>query len=270
MFFGKLIGAVIGFLALGPFGLVLGLFAGHFFDRGLNQMRNMASPEQLQAIQQCFFTTVFRLLGYMAKADGRVSEREIAQAENLMRQIGLTADHRRDAIRLFSEGKSEEYNPEVDLQEFRRLCGGHPNLVQMLLVNLVNMAMADGVLDPAEEKVLQEIGAALGISAMMLEQFLRMIRAQNAFGGDAYGRGGSSYGGAQASQANNLQLAYEALGVSADASDQEVKKAYRRLISEYHPDKLIGQGMPEDMVKAATERSQEIQRAYEVIKKARG
>lgn len=278
MIFGKLIGAVLGFLAFPPFGAVLGLFVGHIFDRGLNQMRLMASPEERQAIQDCFFTAVFRLLGYLAKADGQVSAQEISQAENFMNQMGLTSEHRRKAIEMFNEGKSSDYKPDNDLKEFRRLCGSHRNLVQLLLVNLVNMAMADGVLDQAEERVLKEIASGLGISGVMLDQLLRMIQAQNAFGGGGYSNGSYSNGqygggysgnGSQAANPNTLALAYQALGVSADATDKEVKKAYRRLMSEYHPDKLIGQGVPDDMIQSATERSQEIQRAYDVIKKAR-
>ncbi|MGJ8687769.1 MAG: DnaJ domain-containing protein, partial [Spongiibacteraceae bacterium] len=71
------------------------------------------------------------------------------------------------------------------------------------------------------------------------------------------------------SPAQALQDAYKAIGVEETASDAELKKAYRRLMSEHHPDKLIAKGVPEDMIKMATEKSQEIQAAYEMIKKSR-
>jgi DnaJ like chaperone protein len=94
-----------------------------------------------------------------------------------------------------------------------------------------------------------------------------MIKAQGSFSS----AGGSYYsaGGSPRSSADELSSAYDALGVSSSASDSEVKKAYRKLMSQYHPDKLMGQGVPDDMLKAATERSQEVQAAYDVIKTSR-
>src|SRR5690606_6900561 len=150
--------------------------------------------------------------------------------------------------------------------DFRRECSHSPNLRQMLLVYLVNLAMADGHLDEKESQILRQVAESLGFSRFAFDQLLRMIQAQNAFAGGAGNRGG---GGQYAPRPNDIELAYQAMGVSATATDAEVKKAYRKLMSEYHPDKLIGQGMPADMIKEATERSQEIQTAYELIKKSR-
>jgi DnaJ like chaperone protein len=80
----------------------------------------------------------------------------------------------------------------------------------------------------------------------------------------------SHFGGAQVDPAVALDDAYKALGMSKDSTDAEVKRAYRKLISQYHPDKLIGQGMPEDMIAMATEQAKEIQVAYDLVKKSRG
>ncbi len=135
---------------------------------------------------------------------------------------------------------------------------------------LVNMALADGNFDASEEAVLKKVASSLGISSMMFEQMLRMIKAQGAFAGGAGGY--SSSGGAYSAtpNANQIDLAYQALGVKSDVTDTQLKRAYRKLMSQYHPDKLTGQGVPEDMIKSATERSQEIQAAYDLIKKSRG
>lgn len=265
MIFGKLIGVVLGGLAGGLWGAVIGLIVGHFFDEALSRARLRVAPEQLQHVQDCFFHTVFSLLGYIAKADGRVSEQEIQTTEHFMAQMGLSGEHRREAIRLFGIGKDSKFDADQVISEFRAVCGGHPNLVQLLLVYLVNVAMADGRLDVAEERVLRQVADGLGIASFAFEQLLRMIKAQNAFRGGY----GAEQGYGAKSESDTLAMAYQALGVSADASDKEVKKAYRKLMSEFHPDKLIGQGVPDDMVQAATERSQEIQRAYDVIKRAR-
>lgn len=264
---GKLIGGAIGFVLMGPIGAILGVFLGHIFDKGYAANAARVSPAGREAVTRSFFETTFTLLGYLAKADGRVSEAEVAGTEQLMGQMGLSPQKRREAIALFKQGAAKGFEPEQVLQEFRARCGRNHNLVQMLLTYLVNLALADGQFDAAEERVLREVAAGLGVNGFAFEQLLRMIRAQNSFSSSGGYRQG---GGSQASHADELSRAYEALGVAPSASDAEVKRAYRKLMSQYHPDKLAGQGLPEDAVKAATERSKEIQVAYDLVKKSRG
>jgi len=262
---GKLLGLFLGWWLLGPFGAVAGLLLGHLYDSGSGGRSPWAAANA--EVQETFFTTVFLLLGHLAKADGQVSEAEIRQTEGFMRQMGLRDAHRQRGIELFRQGRDAGFDPEAQLRSFNAVCGRYRNLRQMLLVYLIGLALADGELEAVEERLLRGIAQQLGFDSRAFDTLLRMILAQDQFRGFQGERAGRQ-GPARARQ-DELAAAYQALGVDASASDKEVKTAYRRLMRQYHPDKLVGQGMPEDMVQVATERAQEVQAAYDLIKRSR-
>jgi DnaJ like chaperone protein len=255
---GKIVAGGLGLMMGGFIGAGLGLYVGHQFDKGLGGFINPITNEQRERINDSFFETLFTLLGHVAKSDGRISKVEIAQAEGLMGKMGLTTAHRREAIRLFQAGASADFSLDTTMASFIRVCGRHSSLQRSLLNDLISLALADGELHEAEQRVLRSVARHLGFSPALFDKLIEMILAQSQFRSSGPGSTG------QASE-GQLEAAYKALGVGASNSDAEIKKAYRKLISENHPDKLIGQGMPEDMVKLATERTQEIQTAYELI-----
>ena len=257
----KIIAAFMGWQVAGLFGAMIGFYIGHFFDRGLSGFSRPLSAQQQQRVGACYFETTFTLLGYLAKADGRVSEEEIAQAEALMSRMGLNAEHRQQAIGLFKVGANSNFVLDDLMQQFVSTCGRLNNLKQSLLNDLIALALADGELHPAEREALLSIARYLGVSKALFERLIAMIMAQSQF------RGAGASG--SASSASQLEAAYKASGVSAKNTDSEIKKAYRKLLSENHPDKLMGQGMPDDMIKLATERTQEIRKAYELIQQSR-
>ena len=265
MIAGKVVGALLGFFVAGPFGALLGLVAGHFFDNGLGQAMGFDYQGQRAKLQRVFFETVFKVMGHLAKADGRISEAEIAQAEQLMSQLGLSPEHRQEAIQLFKAGAKPDFDLQNCIAEFIEQGGRSQNLPAMLLEFLFSIAMADSELHPAEKEVLAKVASYMGMGSRQFEQLLSMLMAQQQFHQGSY----QQAGGYQQASANDLENAYKALGVEATISDKDLKKAYRKLMSEHHPDKLIAKGVPEDMVKVATEKSQEIQTAYEIIKKSR-
>ena len=254
----KFIGFIAGFYFFGFFGALLGLFVGSFFDRIRVYGAGAINPLQNAMRQAVFLETLFIAMGKLAKADGVVTQDEIAHVEQFMQKLGMTAEHRQQAIAWFKQGANPDFDIEPACRRFMSVCGNTKNLKQVLLVYLIVMALADGHFHPDEEALLGRIATHLGYSQAEFRQILDMVLNQSHFGGAT-----------QASQADALEDAYKALGVTKDSSDAEIKRAYRKLMSQYHPDKLIGQGMPQDMIAMATEQAKEIQLAHELIKKSR-
>lgn len=260
MVFGKVIGGLIGLAAGNVPGFILGVLVGHAFDRGLLKAMRFGSPENIERIKSNFFETTFLLSGYLAKVDGRISKSEIEHTEQLIAQMGLSAEQRQRAIEHFRQGSASEFVMEGVVTTFVQTCGGQRQLQQTLLLFLISLAHADTGIEPAEYAALVRIAGVMGLSAGQLEQLLNMASAQHQF----------HHQGAHAtSERFSLDDAYKALGVDRAVSDKELKRAYRRLMSENHPDKLIARGVPEEMIKLATGRSQDIQAAYEMVKKTR-
>jgi DnaJ like chaperone protein len=233
------------------------LFIGSFIDRvrvygtgGMNPLQNVLR-------QAVFLETVFISMGKLAKADGQVTQDEIAHVEQFMQKLNMTAQHREQAIKLFKQGADPAFDIYPTYQRFISVCGHTRNLKEVLLAYLIVMALADGHFHPAEEALLTEIAGYIGYGPAEFKRMIDMVLNQTHFAGG------------QASTASALDDAYKALGVTKDSSDAEIKRAYRKLMSQYHPDKLMGQGVPEDMIAMATEQAKEIQLAHDLIKKHR-
>ena len=254
----KFIGVIAGYYFLGFFGALAGLFIGSIVDRGRAYGAGAINPMQNALRQTVFIETLFLSMGKLAKADGRVSEDEVAHVELVIQKLGMTVEHRLQAIALFKRGTDPAFDVVAACSRFMSVCGQTRNLTQVLLVYLIIMAAADGRFDSAEKATLGDIAARLGYDSTAFQRLMDMVLNQSHFSA-----------GQAANSAAALDDAYKALGVTAANSDAEIKRAYRKLISQYHPDKLIGQGLPEDMVAMATEQAKEIQLAYDLIKEHR-
>jgi len=247
---GKVIGGGFGFMFGGPLGALAGMAMGHQFDKGLN-ITELESGNT-ERVQLAFFTATFSVMGYLAKADGQVSKSEIQMAQSIMGQMNLNPEQRKAAIELFNKGKQDDFELDGILLQFKQECQRRTNLLQMFLEILIATAFADNSFDKAEHEALQHIATSIGFNAQQLDHLISMVTAQQ--------KSHSS------TTQPSIENAYAVLGVEKDISDADLKKAYRRLMSQHHPDKLVSKGLPEEMIKLANEKTSEIKSAYEQIK----
>jgi DnaJ like chaperone protein len=260
---GKIIGGILGLLKGGISGAVIGVLLGHLADRFL------AGIVSVGKTQDAFFNALFSCLGHLAKADGQVTSTEIRMVETLMQQMDITGDNRQRAIRLFNQGKQSGFDLEAALRDFAQYSVVRQDLRRMFTEILVEAAFSSGTVSQAEMEVLVRVARLLHVPGPV---FAAMLQARGgAAPGDRRWAGSGQGSGNRAPQPPGvLAQAYAKLGLKPDASDADVKKAYRKLVSQYHPDKLVSHGLPEEMMDIAKTRVREINTAYDRIKQARG
>ena len=246
-FWGKLIGGVAGLAVGGPLGAMLGVAAGHTVD----QARARELPQARRRLRlDALVDSGFALMGHIAKADGRVSEAEIAAAEAWMRRLDLNATQRQRAMARFEAGKRADFSVARGIGEFRAQAGADTRLLRTLLQMQVSVATADGRLSAASRQALAGVLSRLGLPAALLDAVL--------------GQSGTAGGGRRAGpSAPRIEQDYAVLGVPASADQAAIKSAYRRLMSRHHPDRAGDDP-------GATARAQAINDAYRRIREARG
>ncbi|MBL4574399.1 MAG: co-chaperone DjlA [Gammaproteobacteria bacterium] len=255
---GKVVGGTFGFMMGGPLGAVLGAALGNYFDGGLEGLSlddslGLGATERVQSV---FFTTTFALMGYVAKSDGKVTKDEIAMAERVMDQMRLNPQQRKVAINLFNEGKKPDFPVHEVLAQFKRESYRRRNLIQIFLEIILATAFADGRLDASEKTLIEGIALDLGYSKLEFNALISRLSGQAHFNDSG-------------SSKEKIKASYELLGISPKCSDMDLKKAYRRQMNQHHPDKLVAKGLPEEMIDIATEKTQAIKAAYDLIKEQR-
>jgi DnaJ like chaperone protein len=267
---GKALGALIGVATAGPFGALLGTFIGHLFDvqaenglagrLGGNDEDDAAAAQMSgMGVQEAFFRATFQVMGHMAKADGRVSENDIRAARAIMAEFRLGEREIEFAIQLFTQGKEKEFPLEATLRGLRRILNGRPDVLRMFIQIQLQTALWSGSFAPAARQVMARVAASLGVSAYEVVQMEALLRMQQSSRQPYEAR----------PKVDKVAQAYEVLGLTSDASDAEVTKAYRRLMNQNHPDKLVARGLPESMMKVAEEKTRQVRAAYEVLREAR-
>ena len=249
---GKMIGGTIGFALGGPIGAVAGAAFGHTFVDKKEQAylssrpgtQNMlSSNEEAQLI---FFTAVFSMLGKISKADGNISENEISAVETFMKtDLHLDFNSQQTAISIFRQAINSPENFNAFATQFYSVFKAQPNIIELMMDILFRVSAADGSISSDEEAILLSAVRIFNYSNADYERFKsRYIKETNKY--------------------------YSVLKCDETASDEEIKKQYRKLVSEYHPDKIESKGLPEEFIKFANDKFKEIQEAYENIKKERG
>jgi DnaJ like chaperone protein len=255
---GKIIGGVLGLLKGGLSGALIGVLFGHLIDRFI---AGFIGVGRTQAV---FFDALFATLGHLSKADGRVTEAEIRMVEALMQRMEISGEDRQRAIRLFNQGKQPGFDLDAALQPFMQYSAMRMDLRQMFLEVLVEAAFSSGTVSREESDILLRVARHLHIPGQV---FAAMMNARTGAGEGWYRPGG---GRTAARPHGGLEESYAKLGLKRSATDSEVKKAYRKLVSQYHPDKLVSRGLPEEMMEMAKTRVREINTAYDRIKQSRG
>ena len=252
----SVLGGALGYMIGGPLGAMLGVaFAGNL-SKGKSNFRGSASdyrPGDQQRVQAAFFSSVFSVMGYIAKVDGKVSKSEILLAQQVMQHMQLSEDMQKAAKELFNQGKQKDFNLDEVLEQFRTESHRRTHLVRMFLEIQIQATYADGVFDDKEYDALKYIAQKLRFPIHELERLIQQFSV-------ASGK----------SSKLTIDDAYVILGADKSLTDKELKRAYRRLLAQHHPDKLVAKGLPDEMIKLANDKTQEIITAYELIKKHRG
>lgn len=247
---GKVIGGVAGFAMGGPLGAILGAVAGHAVDK-MKAQEAGAGPSTFtgygpDARQVAFTTAIIVLSAKMAKADGQVTPDEIATFKRIFQ---IPPDEQKAVARIWGEAKRDAAGYEPYAQQIAGLFRNEPQVLEELLGALFHIAKADGVMHPEELKMLTNIGMIFGFDAHAFERIKHIHLGSDAAGGTD---------------------PYEILDIGRDASDDAVKKKYRELIRENHPDVLMAKGVPQEFVDLANEKMAAINAAYDRITKERG
>ena len=245
---GKIVGGTIGLALGGPLGAIAGAAFGHFFDKSTEITTHQMPGGRLSGhedAQMTFFVAAFSMLAKLVQADGRVTQDEIASIERFMQQdLRLSPASRRVAIDIFNAAQTSPHTFEDFARQFHDTFRQRPEILQFMVDVLMRVALADRDFSAAEEELVQRAARIFGVSAPGYQE----MRSPSGAGD---GR------------------AYQVLGVSPDAPDEEIKRRYRSLVKEFHPDRIASKGLPEEFTDFAEEKFREIQEAYESVQKER-
>ena len=249
-YLGKLLGGTIGFALGGPLGALTGAVFGHTFDQADNSpyVFNGGHTEGGHArAQLTFFVGTFSMLAKLARSDGRITPQEVDSIERFMAvDLALDPESRKAARGIFNKAVDSPETFQDYATQFYRQFQGEPHLLEMMIDIMLKVSVADGSLTETEESLVLSAVRMFGLN----EETYAKLRARY--------------------QGDTIDNYYLALKTTAADSDEQVKQQYRKLVSEYHPDKIASKGLPDPFIQFANDKFREIQDAYEKIKMHRG
>ena len=242
------------------------------------------TKKRIQSNPTLYLTVVFEVLGHLSKAKGVVTQDDINLARQFMDRLQLDAASRQLAQQSFNRGKASDYPLRSRLRELYFQYRFRRNVLNIFCEQLIQAALVDGNLDEKESQILFIVADEFHIPRQRMVIYIQMMMGSFHFRHGHYDNQQNSqyqqnnqynqsnhYGGYQSnSRQTDLQNAYKILGIDSSADIPEIKRAYRKLMNEHHPDKLVSKGLPKEMLEAAKKRAQEIQAAYDLIKASRG
>ncbi|VAW38699.1 DnaJ-like protein DjlA [hydrothermal vent metagenome] len=265
---GLLVGAALGFAKGGPVGMIFGAVVGSWVATWISE-NILGNPSQKVRVQQAYFQALFTAIGKLAKVDGIVTNDEIRKCEIIMQKMHLDAQQRKLAIKYFNQGKAAGFNIEPVIDMFYRSSGRSYSIKQMFVEMLLEVASAGNKINIEEWDLLLAICKRLRFPRQFLITLARM-RGFNIHGNFSYS-GSSQHNSNQWRPPTQQKVnSYQVLGVSKSDSKAVIRKAYKKLMSSHHPDKLIAKGLPPEMVEIAKTKTQNIQAAWEDVKNMRG
>jgi len=245
-----------------PSGMLFGAAIGDYLDKLIRSVYGIGNWTQAQA-QTAFFNATFCVMGKLAKADGQVTADEINYAQTVMTRMQLTGELRKQAIECFNKGKASDFDLTQVLEPLRRVLVNNAAVKQMFIEIQLEAALIDGQFSQPEGRVLTQVCQLLGITQQDFEAVVARMKSEQSF--HQSGGTGQFEGAGQA----GLKQAYGVLGVDQSCDTKTLKMAYRKLMSQHHPDKLVARGLPDEMMLIAKQKTQEIQAAYDAVKKSR-
>lgn len=275
-----MLGLICGFIAFFVLKQFWAFPIGYFVGWYIQNKLILSGKSNTNVDPDLFLTILFETLGALCKSKGRVTENDIQFVSQSLNQFNLNSDQKKELKVAFNQGKSTNYPLRLRLNELYQQYRRSPNLLNTFCEQLIKVAVLDGSIHKNEEQIILIVIEELHLSRMRILRFIQMALITQQF--QRQQKSGQHYSYRQYehqqhySQTNyaddsvQLKNAYSTLGVNEDDTPSTIKRAYRKLMNEYHPDKLVSKGLPKEMLESAKQRAQEIQSAYEKIKAHRG
>ena len=237
--FGGIVGGFVGFTLLGPIGALVGSVVGSKMSQSRTRRRNPNNFDH----QVAFFAALFACFAKISKADGVVSKEEVNKIEEFIStKFNLGKEQRNFAINIFQKAKDDNVSFESYAKQLQSLLKQSPNSLLIFYELLFELAMADGELHPAEEKILKKVPNIFKLPNSLFKELYEKY-------------------------VSNIKDYYQILGVNKNMSFSEIRKVYLKKRKEFHPDMLISKGLPEELIEKAKSKFIEIQEAYEELEK---